>query len=417
MARQTSNSSRLHLYDVNAGEAGGSGGGPTGGSGDYAGVGALLKRERLRQGHDIAQVADQLRIRRLYLEALEEGRYAELPAPAYVMGFLRSYGAFLGLDVPELLRRYKAEGQHVPQANTLDFPTPAEEGQMPRFTVIVVAVVLAVIAYGGWRYFGETPNQIADTVAEVPAYLLQSGGEGRDAAQVGAGTTAGQTATTADDRAAAEVTDRQTEETETTEAAPSASAPVTSSPAAQAPSAARTSTTQAPTTQAPTTQAPTTQAPTPQAPAGRAPAAQTPAPATAAPTAPTATASSPSAAQPPSTPSPATQPPAAQATSAPAAPATGPAAPTSGSGIRIVATADSWLQIRAPGGATVFSRILRAGETYDLPADAMGASMITGNAGGIEIQVDGRALPPLGAAGVVKRNIVLDRQALQASAG
>lgn len=407
MARQTSNSSRLHLYDVNAGEAGGSGGGPTGGSGDYAGVGALLKRERLRQGHDIAQVADQLRIRRLYLEALEEGRYAELPAPAYVMGFLRSYGAFLGLDVPELLRRYKAEGQHVPQANTLDFPTPAEEGQMPRFTVIVVAVVLAVIAYGGWRYFGETPNQIADTVAEVPAYLLQSGGEGRDAAQVGAGTTAGQTATTADDRAAAEVTDRQTEETETTEAAPSASAPVTSSPAAQAPSAARTS----------TTQAPTTQAPTPQAPAGRAPAAQTPAPATAAPTAPTATASSPSAAQPPSTPSPATQPPAAQATPAPAAPATGPAAPTSGSGIRIVATADSWLQIRAPGGATVFSRILRAGETYDLPADAMGASMITGNAGGIEIQVDGRALPPLGAAGVVKRNIVLDRQALQASAG
>lgn len=391
MARQTSNSSRLHLYDVNAGEAGGSGGGPTGGSGDYAGVGALLKRERLRQGHDIAQVADQLRIRRLYLEALEEGRYAELPAPAYVMGFLRSYGAFLGLDVPELLRRYKAEGQHVPQTNTLDFPTPAEEGQMPRFTVIVVAVVLAVIAYGGWRYFGETPNQIADTVAEVPAYLLQSGGEGRDAAQVGAGTTAGQTATTADDRAAAEVTDRQTDEAETADAASSAAAPVTSSPAAPS------STTPAPTTSAPTTSAPAAQAP-----------------------APTATAQAPSPARSASAPSasaPAAQAPAAQAPAAPAASAPAPAAPASGSGIRIVATADSWLQIRAPGGGTVFSRILRAGETYDLPPEAVGASMITGNAGGIEIQVDGRTLPPLGAAGVVKRNIVLDRQALQAAAG
>ncbi|WP_372089653.1 helix-turn-helix domain-containing protein [Tistrella mobilis] len=401
MARQTSNSSRLHLYDVNAGEAGGSGGGPTGGSGDYAGVGALLKRERLRQGHDIAQVADQLRIRRLYLEALEEGRYAELPAPAYVMGFLRSYGAFLGLDVPELLRRYKAEGQHVPQTNTLDFPTPAEEGQMPRFTVIVVAVVLAVIAYGGWRYFGETPNQIADTVAEVPAYLLQSGGEGRDAAQVGAGTTAGQTATTADDRAAAEVTDRQADEAETADAASSAAAPVTSSPAAPS------STTPAPTTSAPTTSAPTAQAPNPRAPTTSAPAAQAPAPAAAAPT---ATAQAPS-------PAPAVQAPAAQAPAAPAASTPAPAAPASGSGIRIVATADSWLQIRAPGGGTVFSRILRAGETYDLPPEAVGASMITGNAGGIEIQVDGRTLPPLGAAGVVKRNIVLDRQALQAAAG
>lgn len=392
MARQTSNSSRLHLYDVNAGEAGGSGGGPTGGSGDYAGVGALLKRERLRQGHDIAQVADQLRIRRLYLEALEEGRYAELPAPAYVMGFLRSYGAFLGLDVPELLRRYKAEGQHVPQTNTLDFPTPAEEGQMPRFTVIVVAVVLAVIAYGGWRYFGETPNQIADTVAEVPAYLLQSGGEGRDAAQVGAGTTAGQTATTADDRAAAEVTDRQTDEAETADAASSAAAPVTSSPAAPS------STTPAPTTSAPTTSAPAAQAPAPTATAQ-------------APSAPAPSASAPAAQ------APAAQAPAAQAPAAPAASAPAPAAPASGSGIRIVATADSWLQIRAPGGGTVFSRILRAGETYDLPPEAVGASMITGNAGGIEIQVDGRTLPPLGAAGVVKRNIVLDRQALQAAAG
>ncbi|WP_372018306.1 helix-turn-helix domain-containing protein [Tistrella mobilis] len=402
MARQTSNSSRLHLYDVNAGEAGGSGGGPTGGSGDYAGVGALLKRERLRQGHDIAQVADQLRIRRLYLEALEEGRYAELPAPAYVMGFLRSYGAFLGLDVPELLRRYKAEGQHVPQTNTLDFPTPAEEGQMPRFTVIVVAVVLAVIAYGGWRYFGETPNQIADTVAEVPAYLLQSGGEGRDAAQVGAGTTAGQTATTADDRAAAEVTDRQTDEAETADAASSAAAPVTSSPAAPS------STTPAPTTSAPTTSAPTTSAPAAQAPAPTATAQ--------APSAPAPSASAP-AAQAPAAQAPAAQAPAAQAPAVPAASTPAPAAPTSGSGIRIVATADSWLQIRAPGGGTVFSRILRAGETYDLPPEAVGASMITGNAGGIEIQVDGRTLPPLGAAGVVKRNIVLDRQALQAAAG
>jgi cytoskeleton protein RodZ len=409
MARQTSNSSRLHLYDVNAGEAGGSGGGPTGGSGDYAGVGALLKRERLRQGHDIAQVADQLRIRRLYLEALEEGRYAELPAPAYVMGFLRSYGAFLGLDVPELLRRYKAEGQHVPQTNTLDFPTPAEEGQMPRFTVIVVAVVLAVIAYGGWRYFGETPNQIADTVAEVPAYLLQSGGEGRDAAQVGAGTTAGQTATTADDRAAAEVTDRQTDEAETADAASSAAAPVTSSPAAPS------STTPAPTTSAPTAQAPATSAPAAPAPAA-APTATAQAPSAPAPSASAPSASAP-AAQAPAAQAPAAQAPAAQAPAAPAASTPASAAPASGSGIRIVATADSWLQIRAPGGGTVFSRILRAGETYDLPPEAVGASMITGNAGGIEIQVDGRTLPPLGAAGVVKRNIVLDRQALQAAAG
>ena len=68
-----------------------------------------LQEARLARGLEIADAARALRIRAVYLAALEEGRFAELPGPTYVAGFLRAYGRFLALDGDELVRRYKDE--------------------------------------------------------------------------------------------------------------------------------------------------------------------------------------------------------------------------------------------------------------------------------------------------------------------
>jgi cytoskeleton protein RodZ len=38
--------------------------------------------------------------------------------------------------------------------------------------------------------------------------------------------------------------------------------------------------------------------------------------------------------------------------------------------------------------------------------------MATGNAGGIEILVDGKAVPQLGPVGVIRRNVALDAESL-----
>ncbi|MDP9126677.1 MAG: helix-turn-helix domain-containing protein, partial [Pseudomonadota bacterium] len=54
-------------------------------------IGEILRRTRERRGDDLHYIAEYLCIRRAFLEALEDSRYEEFPADAYVIGFLRSY--------------------------------------------------------------------------------------------------------------------------------------------------------------------------------------------------------------------------------------------------------------------------------------------------------------------------------------
>ena len=62
------------------------------------GVAALLRRRREELGRDVPTVARQLRIRAVYITAIEEGRLQDLPGTAYAVGFVRAYADYLGLD-------------------------------------------------------------------------------------------------------------------------------------------------------------------------------------------------------------------------------------------------------------------------------------------------------------------------------
>jgi cytoskeleton protein RodZ len=77
------------------------------------------------------------------------------------------------------------------------------------------------------------------------------------------------------------------------------------------------------------------------------------------------------------------------------------------------ARADSWIQVRErTGGTVLFNRVLRPGETYRVPMRP-GLLLTTGNAGGLEVVLDGDALPTLGQQGVVRRDLPLEPDALK----
>lgn len=90
------------------------------------------------------------------------------------------------------------------------------------------------------------------------------------------------------------------------------------------------------------------------------------------------------------------------------------AAAEGGEGGKIVIQArlESWVQVTNDKNEPIFSRVLRAGETYTVPNEP-GLVMTTGNAGGIEIVLDGKKLKSLGSVGLVRRNVPLDPQKLR----
>lgn len=139
---------------------------------------AELREARLEAGYDLPDVANALRIQRAYLEALEEGRFDDLPGTTYAVGFLRSYAGFLGLDADKIVGAYKDERVLDAEQQRLAFPTSTKETPRPRLWLILVALVLAGLAYGGWQYYASEGRIATDLVADVSSRLTVAAGLG-----------------------------------------------------------------------------------------------------------------------------------------------------------------------------------------------------------------------------------------------
>ena len=74
---------------------------------------------------------------------------------------------------------------------------------------------------------------------------------------------------------------------------------------------------------------------------------------------------------------------------------------------------DSWIQVREKQGSVLLNRVMRGGESWPVPKGQQ-LLLTTGNAGGTELLVDGVVTASLGGAGVVRRDMPLDPDALKA---
>jgi cytoskeletal protein RodZ len=69
-------------------------------------IGGALREARERQRLTLAECVERTRIRRKYLEALENEDFHQLPEAAYTRGFLRTYASALGVDSDRLVDAY-----------------------------------------------------------------------------------------------------------------------------------------------------------------------------------------------------------------------------------------------------------------------------------------------------------------------
>ena len=68
--------------------------------------GELLRKARLEQNLDIEKVAREILIEQRYLQGLEEEDNSAFSGEAYMIGFLRNYSNYLGLDTELILKLY-----------------------------------------------------------------------------------------------------------------------------------------------------------------------------------------------------------------------------------------------------------------------------------------------------------------------
>lgn len=74
-------------------------------------LGAHLRDLRERRGVSLDEISRTTRVARSYLEALEAGDFAKLPAPVFTRGFIRAYCQVLGESPADALARFNEQAR------------------------------------------------------------------------------------------------------------------------------------------------------------------------------------------------------------------------------------------------------------------------------------------------------------------
>ena len=114
-----------------------------------AGFGGALRALRESRGLSLQEVADETRVRRAYLSALEEMRLDQLPSRPFTIGYVRAYAQALGIDPDHAVAKFKesAPAGHEP----LRPPVGVRRQRDPRVSVAAVAGGLVVAAVVIWN--------------------------------------------------------------------------------------------------------------------------------------------------------------------------------------------------------------------------------------------------------------------------
>lgn len=423
-------------------------------------VGTQLRDAREAKGLSLHQVADILRLRASQVHALEEGNFNSLPGQTFVTGFLRSYANLLDLDAVAIVELYKNEegaGIHV---QSLAFPEPSSGGRVPGAGIMLGTFVVALVLLAGWFLYQESESLDFERVAELPEHLVSKIRDLEDSQSLNTANESDLDNVSKDQKILSETpaiasiaapenkdVENTTSETESVAALSENEATTEAGVATENPDGSNTlaspeteivedtatamasessiapslpeetaeidpSTTEDETTTAPVTELQqdpvTSNVPTAtvaEAAEQQVTAPDTPQPATETPEnypqdrLDTATAGQFQTADTPENPLPRTF-----------------GVENTDARVVVRATEESWVEVKATDEKPVLSRVLKPGDVYMAP-NAPDLILTTGNAGGLEIRVDGKEIKALGGAGTILREVPLVAESLLVNTG
>jgi transcriptional regulator with XRE-family HTH domain len=127
-------------------------------------AGQKLAEARRQRGWSLEEVAERIRVRREFLEALEEMNVKLLPGKAYALAFLRSYARELGVDEKAIVDQFQEECALTRDSAQPQIRNPASRPRKERPWAIAAGLVALAALFVGWRAFEMRSN--ADRTSE-----------------------------------------------------------------------------------------------------------------------------------------------------------------------------------------------------------------------------------------------------------
>lgn len=136
-------------------------------------IGQKLRQTREEKGYTLEQIARDTHIAKRFIEALEAEEFSAFPGDPYLIGFLRTYGTYLGLDGQEMVNLYK-------NIKLQEQPAPIDElivhsGPRPIIRIALIVLIVGAFGIGGYFLFtsgifggGDEPDQQASSPGVTP---------------------------------------------------------------------------------------------------------------------------------------------------------------------------------------------------------------------------------------------------------
>ncbi len=113
-------------------------------------VGEILRRARIQHGLSISDAETHLHIRAQHLEALERSDFDSLPGQVYVIGFIRTYSEFLGLDSTRIIHVLKRQARGLGTPQSLNSHILPSDSRLPSISVLAAAMTVFLLLALVW---------------------------------------------------------------------------------------------------------------------------------------------------------------------------------------------------------------------------------------------------------------------------
>ena len=145
-------------------------------------IGAELSAARQAAGLSLQDTATQLHIQAKFLDAIERLDKEPLPSLGYVLGYVRTYSRFLGIDENYAIAQFKTNIEAPKNFGVSGRPhhVPKRSLQLPKGSAAIGAVLACVLVVGSW--YGMQSDAKSAPVMPVSAKAAPAAQTGADTA-------------------------------------------------------------------------------------------------------------------------------------------------------------------------------------------------------------------------------------------